>query len=297
MHDKIGVGIITHKRPEFLKLCLGSLPGLSTGEIDTCVLVDDSGNFEDSNESEKIFSRLDKHGLTNFRFIAHEVNRGVAKAKNTALKALFDAGCTYLFLLEDDIIIKSPDIFMRYIEASKISGIQHFNYGPGSPFNRKQDSNIRIDLDTRHLLKQDSQPNPKLIVEYSKEVKIALYEHTVAMLSFFNRAVIESVGYMDEQFKNAWDHVDYTYRIYKAGFTTSFWWFADVYESEKLLDVAPGAIDNSSIATKKEEWMKDVMHLREVYKQKHGFYPNHTPQHTQVEVLKSLREIYNKKYK
>ena len=74
------------------------------------------------------------------------------------------------------------------------------------------------------------------------------------MFSFFTREVLEKVGYIDEQFYNAWEHVDHTYRIALAGYHPPFWWFADIADSEKYLEEAPGAIDNSSIADKKEQW-------------------------------------------
>ena len=149
--------------------------------------------------------------------------------------------------IEDDMIILDSSVFSKYIEAYKVSGIHHFNYGPGSPFNRKQD--IQFDLHNRHLLKQDSEPKPKMILDY-KTVKVSLFEHTVAMFSFFTREVLDKVGLFDDAFYNAWEHVDHTYRIIKAGYHPPFWWFADLHNSHEYITEAPGAIDNSSIANK-----------------------------------------------
>jgi cysteine synthase len=61
--------------------------------------------------------------------------------------------------------------------AHKASGIHHFNYGPGSPFNRKQTIQ-NFDLHNRHLLDQYTEPNPKLVVDYGK-AKVSLFEHTI----------------------------------------------------------------------------------------------------------------------
>jgi hypothetical protein len=47
--------------------------------------------------------------------------------------------------------------------------------------------------------------------------------------------VLEQVGLIDERFYNAFDHVEHTYRIIKAGFHPNFWWFADVANSHDLL--------------------------------------------------------------
>jgi GT2 family glycosyltransferase len=223
-------------------------------------------------------------------WILNEKNLGVGKSKNKAMKHLLDKGCDYIFIIEDDMVVLNEEVFQKYIEAYKMSGIQHFNYGPGSPFNRKQD--IQFDLHNRHELKQDTEPNPKMILDY-KNCKIALYEHTVAMFSFFTKEVLEKVGLIDDEFYNAWEHVDHTYRIIKAGYHPPFWWFADIVNSQNYIREAEGAIDNSSIASKSEEWSKNVYGGREIYKRKHGHYPNQPPFVSQGEVIEKIKELKN----
>ena len=273
---KLGVGIITCNRNEFLKGLLATLP---TDVINEIVIVNDGSpdNY------------INVPGI----WLQNDVNLGVGKSKNKAMKHLYDAGCDYIFIIEDDMLIKDPTVFEKYIEAYKASGIQHFNYGPGSPFNRKQTIQ-NFDLHNRHLLDQHSEPNPKLIIDYGNDIKIALFEHTVAMFSFFTREVLEKVGYIDEEFYNAWEHVDHTYRIIKAGYHPPFWWFADIADSEKYLTEAPGAIDNSSIANKTEQWQKNVFGGREIYLKKHGHYPNQPPFVTKEQVIQSLKDIKKK---
>jgi len=270
---KIGVGIITCNRNDFLKGLLASLPN---EVIDELVVVNDG----------KAENQIEVPG----KWLQNKVNLGVGKSKNKAMKHLYDTGCDYIFIIEDDMIIKDKTVFDRYIKASKASGIQHFNYGPGSPFNRKQQIKD-FDLHNRHLLDQNTEPNPKLIIEYGNDVKIALFEHTVAMFSFFTRKVIETVGYIDEAYYNAWEHVDHTYCIIKAGYHPPFWWFADIADSEKYLTEAPGAIDNSSIANKSDQWLKNVTKGREVYLKKHGHYPNMPPTNSKEQVIQSLKDI------
>lgn len=271
---KIGVGIITCNRPEYLRNLLNTIPH---DKIDELVVVNDGKPVADFDFPVE-------------KWIDNPVNLGVGKSKNRALRHLYDNGCDYIFIIEDDMLIKDADIFDKYIAAYKKSGIHHFNYGPGSPFNRKQ--NIEFDLHNRHLLDQHSEPNPRLVIDYGNDVKIALYEHTVAMFSFFTREVLEKVGYIDEEFYNAWEHVDHTYRIIKAGYHPPFWWFADIVDSVNFLTEAPGAIDNSSIANKTEQWKKNVYEGREIYKRKHGHYPNTPPiaeKQQVVEILKKLK--------
>lgn len=284
MAEKIGVGIVTCNRPHYLKGLLDSIP--QECGIDELIIVNDGIPL-----SKDVASMGNGYDFSYVAWLQNNVNLGVGKSKNRALKYLYEKGCDYIFLIEDDMVILDPAVFQQYIEGSKVSGIQHFNYGPGSPFNRKQ--TIRdFDLHNRHLLSQDTEPNPKLILDY-KTCKIALYEHTVAMFSFFTREIIEKVGYIDEQFYNAWEHVDHTYCIIKAGYHPPFWWFADLANSHELLTEAPGAIDNSSIANKTEQWQKNVYGGRELYLKKHGHYPNQPPYVSKEEVIDTIKQIKN----
>jgi GT2 family glycosyltransferase len=281
---KIGIGIVTCDRIDYLNNCLKSLPVIN-GPI---VIINDG--------KQDITDRV--RGLKNsdnITLIQHETNKGVGISKNDALNFLLSKDVEHIFLLEDDILILKENVFDEYIKAAQTSGILHFNYGPGSPFNRKQDSSILWDLHNRHLCDQHSEPNPKRIIDYGNNVKISLFEHTVAMFSYFHSSVLKEVGLHDEQFFNAWEHVDLTYRIIKAGYHPPFWWFADIYNSQEYLTEAPGAIDNSSIAGKKEQWEKNVYGGREKYKLKHGHYPNVLPYlHTAEEVVSILKNIKQK---
>lgn len=278
MSEKIGIGICTCNRPDYLRNLLNSLKPCQK-QIDCLVVVNDGSPVTDFD-------------LSFGEWIDNPRNLGVGKTKNRIMRYLLDKGCDYIFTIEDDMLVLDPDVFTKYIQAYKASGIHHFNYGPGSPFNRKQ--NIAFDLHNRHLLDQHSEPNPKLVIDY-KDIKISLFEHTVAMFSFFTKEVLENVGLIDEDFYNAWEHVDHTYRIIKAGYHPPFWWFADIYDSHKFLTEAPGAIDNSSIANKSEQWQKNVYGGREIYLKKHGHYPNQPPYVTQNEVIESLKRLKNGK--
>lgn len=289
--EKIGIGIITYKRPHFFKNCYNSIPW---NKIDYAVIVND-GTPYDLNE---LGIKLNKKTV----LIQHETNKKLAVTKNDALRYLYNKECEHIFIVEDDVVILNKNIFDMYINASKETGIMHFNFGPGSPFNRVQDQSIRYDLHNRHLCKQTTPPNPKKIIEYPNNLKIALYEHTVAAFTYYRKITLDTVGWMDEENlnENAWEHVDHTYRIIKAGFHPPFWWFADLADSEKLIKSQKGAIDNSSIATEtdvpweQQEWSKTVKRGMEKYKEKHGHYPNMPPYKTEDDVITNLKELYKK---
>ena len=285
--DKIGIGIITYKRPDFFKHCYNSMPWDS---IDVSVIVNDGPEYD--LESEGIVLN-DKTTL-----IQHEKNMKVCKSKNDAINFLYESGCEHIFIIEDDVMVVDPDVFNIYIKTSRISGIKHLNYGPASPFNREQDPGERFDLHNRHLAREDTKPLPRLIVEYKDDVKVALYHHTVAAFVYYHYECIDKVGVFDEAFNmNAWEHVDHTYRIIKAGMHPPFWWFADVGESEHLIKSQDAAIKKSSIAGdttvpwEEQEWAKGVMKGIEIYKSKHGHTPNNPPIVDKTHVIKCLKNL------
>jgi len=272
---KIGVGIVTCDRPKFLSKCIGSI---SNCIFDCLVVVNDG--YDDLKTPVPVSADV----------IRTTGRTGVAKAKNIALKKLFENGCEYFFLIEDDMIVLQDIIFQKYIQLHQASGIHHFNYGPGSPFNRKQTIK-NYDLHNRHLLDQKSEPNPRLIIDYGNNNKLSLFEHTVAMFSFYTRTCLDEVGFIDENFYNAWEHVDHTYRIIKAGLHPPFWYFADLYNSHEYLTEAPDAINESSIANDNEQWNKNIMEGREFYLQKHGHYPNMPPYLSKENVLLKIKDL------
>jgi GT2 family glycosyltransferase len=279
MDEKIGVGIITCDRPEFLKNLLDSI-NREQANINELIIIDD-GNKK----------ALYTHPKVNF--IHHTSGRlGVGKAKNLALKDLYDKNCDYFFIIEDDMMIKDQTIFQQYTTASKASNIQHFNYGPGSPFNRKQTIK-NFDLHNRHLLDEETEPNPRAIIDY-KDSKIALYRHVTGTCSFYTRKAIDAVGFIDENYKNAWEHVDHTYSIIKANLHPPFWWFADIANSHELITPQKNAIGNSSTSKNTNEWMENVRVNAEKYKDKHGHYPAEALDTSLDIVTEILKKIKNK---
>jgi GT2 family glycosyltransferase len=280
----IGVGVVTRNRPKHLKNLLYSLVQCKS-DINELIVVNDGEQIDDLKHFNT--SNLD------ITWVQNPKNIGVGKSKNKAMQHLLDKGCDYIFILEDDIEITNSDIFNNYIKASKITGIQHFNFGPGTPFNRTQNI-TRYDLHNRHLLSNISKPNPKITIQYSSDVSIDLYEHIAGVFSFFTREILLAVGLHDDIFFNAWEHVDHTYRIIKANGHPAFWWFADITDSSTMITIPSDAIDTSVTSKNTDEWYDTVNIGREAYRKKHGFYPNMCPLDTKQTIIQQLKEIKNK---
>jgi GT2 family glycosyltransferase len=228
--------------------------------------------------------------------IQHSRNKCVGISKNEALRYLIQDGCEHLFLIEDDMIIKRNDVFDTYIKAAEASGIYHLSFALHGPANKKQIQQSSMDVTKRHLLDQNSEPNPRTIIDYGNGTEIALYPNCVGSVCYYLRGVIKHIGYIDEQFKNSWDHVEHTYRIIKEGLHPAFWWFADINKSWEYIGEAEDSIKNSAIA-RSPDWIKNFNEGAHWFKHKHGYFPTSIPDtqlNNVLETLKTIKTNYSK---
>lgn len=205
--EKIGLAVITCNRQSFFEQCINSVP-----ELDEVVVVNDGRPYDKS---------VYPHVVT--RVIQNDRNRGIAYSKNAALKYMLKKKCEHLFLCEDDIVLKNPNVIFKYVNASKVSGIYHLNYGFHGKWNRNS-----MGL-----------PVHRFIRKYSNEVSIAFNRELTGALSYFRDDAIINAGFIDQFYKNVFEHVDHTFQIIKKGFHPPLYWFADIensYEYIKELD-------------------------------------------------------------
>jgi hypothetical protein len=280
--NKIGVGIITCDRPQYFKDCYNCLK--ENYDI-SFVIVDDGNN--------SVRDLIEWGEDNNAHFIKTKGREGVAKAKNKALKYLLDCDCEHIFIIEDDCIITNPDVFKKYIEAYKETGLKHFNFGPASPWNRIQEKPELIgDLSKRGEASQKGNANPKMVINYKNNVSISLYEHIVAMFTYYHASILNKVGLMDEEFYNAWEHVEHTFRIIKNGDYTPFWWFADISGSENYIKEQEGEKANTSLAKNEEEFTKRVQDGLQIFYKKHNIVPSMIQSVDRSTIKPLLKKIY-----
>jgi len=264
---KIGVGIITCNRPEFFLKCIRSI-----SDVNTLVVINDGSDFED-------ISKLKKQ--INFHYVHNETNIGVGRSKNKALRYLLEQGCDHLFLIEDDIIVKNKDVFNAYLKARNITGIQHFNFGYHGPANRGNVSKGPI--------------TPRFVVDYG-DVKIAINGNSVGAFCYYTKECLDKVGLLDENFTNAFEHVDHDYRLFKAGFYTPYWNFADIANSCDYLEELECSEFSSSIRPR-PDWKDNIERGANLFYNKHGYMPawdKRVPDTSEQEVKKVLKTIYKK---
>jgi glycosyltransferase involved in cell wall biosynthesis len=278
MNNKIGLGLVTYNAPEKIKRSAFSVSG-----VDKFIIVNDGTEYPADCYPKGAF------------VIQHPKNLKVAQTKNDALKYLMDQGCEHIFLMEDDVIIKDPGVFAKYIEAAECSGILHLNYAYQGPHNFRPQINKekKEGLLARTFNEREAIADPLAFINFDKTNIVALHRACVGAFSYFHRSVIEKSGYFDISFKNSWEHIDHTYRIIKDGFHPPFGWFADIKDSQSYLRNIENCMENSSIA-KDPHWQSHSIAGEAYFKKKHGFIPSRIPKTGKTALVANLSEIYKK---
>ena len=286
---KIGCGIVTCNRPDMLKVAYESLwewepyypdeydNPLHYTVCDELVIVNDGDELPVipySDPDDQTFNLpQDLKRYFNIHYIKNETNIGVGKSKNKALQHLLDKGCDYIFIMEDDMVIKNKDIFEAYIDASKITGIQHFMFGYHGPANKGGISG--------------GKPLPKSIIDYGK-LKIALNQHCVGAFCFYTKESLEMTGLYDENYLNAFEHVDHSYELAKNGYSTPYWNWADLANSCDYIEEQECSEKSSSIRPR-QDWIDNIQKASKYFYEKHGYTPVGVPETSREDVIKFLK--------
>lgn len=261
--NKIGVGIVTCNRPKFFLKCFRSIPSDYL-----LAVVNDGADFED-------VQRLQEERA--FSYFHNNVNLGVGRSKNILFRYLLDSDCDHIFIIEDDIVVKNPNVFNEYIRLANKTGLQHFNFGYHGPANR---GNI-----------SKGKPTPRYIFDYS-DIKLAINTHSVGAFCYYSKKALRDVGLIDEDYTNAFEHVDHDYRLAKAGYCTPYWNWPDLANSYEFLEEIECS-EHSSAIRPRGDWMENVQKGAKLFKEKHGYSPawqNAVPDTNKEDIIKFLKE-------
>jgi GT2 family glycosyltransferase len=235
---KVGLGIVTYNRPEYLKQVLQGVVNHLLDEVDTIWIYDDASTADYSDIYNNLHPRIQvKIG---------KKNKGVGPAKNWLMDKLIEENCYCVFIAEDDVIPVDKKAIRGYVQAARATGISHMmfaHHGPG---------NVSGAL-------------------YKGEY-VSVYPNCVGAWSFFTKPSLLDIGLHDENFHNAYEHVELTWRFVKAGLTTPWGAFADATGSEKWIKEIPGSIENSSIR-KTKDWAYNSIKALSYWEQKDPEFP------------------------
>jgi len=263
--NKLGIAVTTKDREEYFIRCIKSLP-----QVDFVCFVNDGEPYSNS-----VYENSNNE---NYEVIQHDKNLGIACAKNSALRCLIQNDCTFLFLIEDDIIIKDPDIFLKYIHAAEVSGLWHMNYGFSNVYNFNPDGSRSI----------------MATLDYDDNNSVIFTPNLMAGFQFFHKSVIKAIGYMDERYsklKNM-EHVDHSYQMVKSGLLPSYCYWPDVNNSWDYISTIEESIEKSQ--SKDENFEKNFGLACMLFEHKYGFKPTEpTGEHllSKEQVIKKLEAI------
>lgn len=209
----IGIGIPTYNRLELLKKTIKSIEKNADMPYDLFVSIDGS----EDGTLEWIKPRYEYH---------MQQRQGVCFAKNAILKRFKDYD--YIFMIEDDMLLRGRNTFALYIKAIKCFNIQHFNF----------------------LL-----PHQRIPVKPNKIIgdMIVMFSSIVGgAVSIYTKEVIRKVGGFNPKFKGyGHGHCEYTLRIARAGLTSPWRNFAHLVNAENYFSC--NAIKNATIFQEIEE--------------------------------------------
>jgi glycosyltransferase involved in cell wall biosynthesis len=235
---KIGLGIVTYNRPEYLKQVLQGVKNHLLNEVDTIWIYDDCSTENYDDVFKDLPSKIKVHRA--------KTNKGVGPSKNWLMNQLLEEDCYCVFIAEDDIIPVNKKAIRGYVQAARATGIAHMMFAHHGPGNAS---------------------GPVFKSEH-----IEGYPACVGAWSFFTRPALFEVGLHDENFHNAYEHVELTWRLSRAKLTTPWGAFADATGSDKWLKEIPGSIDNSSIK-KSEGWALNTLKSLNYWKEKDPDFP------------------------
>lgn len=256
---KIGVGITTYNSESYYKSLYDSL---SLDKIDHFVTVNGGEPYK---------------GTYKGHWIQHSQNKYPATCRNECISYLLNQECEHIFIIEDDMIILDNDIFEEYINASKETGLKYLafasiSYGSGQPNNR----------------------TPKTIITYPNNRQIAFYPNMCNEFTYHHKSAFLKTGLYDENMRDAFD-VDMAYRESKTDYSSLFWWFADIVNSDKFIMNNPNAISRMAAERPDGSRADNISSVFEYFKTKHQLAINNIPLPSLDDLKIKLKQIYESK--
>jgi len=248
---KFGIGVVSYNRFDFVISCLESIfdSGSLNSLLDFDLILLQDGTDYSVEQNDRLTELV---GVGNY---FTQPNSGVGLSKNFLVRELLRRGCEHIFLVEDDMLILSPDTFSGYVSYADSVGVRHLNFGLHGPANRFPDGSSRRVFSGG----------------------LSFFPHCVGSFSYYHRSVFWVSGFFDECFVNAWEHVEHTYRISMTSFHPPFWFFVDHPRSEELVGEQLGSIDSSSIRPR-SDWNVNIVAGRDYWIKKWGEWLPPTPE-------------------
>jgi len=226
----VAVGIVTYNRPRFADKCIRAAENVLAPLSVPLVLANDCSDEKYAAEYKRAYKRSERMTV-----IESPENRGVASAKNLALRYMLEStDADWLFLLEDDILLQDAAAVTEYVRIAEETGQHHLSFAHHGPANAQGPVDVNGEL--------------------------AYFPHSIGAWCLYSRESLETVGLFDENFHNAWEHVEHELRLIHAGFMPGAGphRFPDAANSELWLSEIPSSIEKSSIRPR-SDWNSSIV--------------------------------------
>lgn len=227
---KVGVGVTTYNRPEYAEKCLRALVA-NVGSDMPLVLYNDGSDSKHRGAYRRAYRILLRRD--NVHIMEPPDNHGVAWAKNRLCESLLDQGCDWVFLLEDDVLLRAPEAVSKYVEVATSNHMHHLAFAHHGPANATGPVEVKGDL--------------------------AFYPHSVGAWCLYSREWLVNVGLFDEHMVNAFEHVEMELRGFHMGYAPECGphRFPDVAASHRWLSEIPGSLAYSAIRVR-DDWATNI---------------------------------------
>ncbi len=202
-------------------------------------------------------------------YLKNTENLGVGKSKQKGLDWVMNnnSSSEYIFVVEDDVIVKNNEVWDYYILFSKKSGIWHTNWNDCVYESKKYE----LDFDG---------------------VRGVVCRELAGAFSFFHRNVLKFCRFSDDM-KNSFDMADLQLQLISNSLSLPFWHFVSPKNSGKYLKYS----DEDSTITDRNGYTENYQKSLAAFKQKYGLHLNHIKEVSNekaVELSKFLKLNYSK---
>jgi GT2 family glycosyltransferase len=224
--DKIGIVVLNYRSSKVIKECLVSLYKLEkTKNFSVRIVV------VDNQYDKKRLNKLKKH-FPQTEFLNQAKNMGFAGGNNIGLKHLASKGCTHYCLLNNDTFVDQRfllNLYDCYIQSKNTSLISpKIYFAPGFEFHqklyKKQDLGKVIWYAGGIFDKKNIRASHRGVneVDSGQYQQVEETDFASGCCLFFNKKLIEKVGYLEEKYFMYFEDVDYSFRVQKSGLKTVY---------------------------------------------------------------------------
>lgn len=203
----------------------------------------------------------------------------VGIAKNLGLRKAKQDGYKYLFLVEDDVVIKDNKVWEEYILTAADSGLwtAQLSYGAHGGIGG---GNVNA----------DGTAKKRLTLKYDVK-SVDLYLYSFQAFTLIHADHLSSNVYFREIYSNAAEHLDQHQTIFlKEHKGLPIMWHPDIHNS--FMYIADQDSDHSSsVIRKSPDFVSNFNDAWGIFKEKFGYYPQDSPKFSEGDAYKILEDI------